>query len=953
MDARVIAGLLAGTSALFAQTAAAQDAPAKDNAEPIVVTGTRIVRDGYTAPSPITVASTEELAKSTPTNLPDALNKLPQFQLSSSPSRSVHNFVNTASHGNILNLRGVGGNRTLILFDGMRVPPTTFRGDVDTDVLPSGLVQRVEVVTAGASAAYGSDAIAGVVNFVLNKKFSGLAASAQYGVSGKGDNPNYKFTAAGGFDVLGGAGHVLLSAEYFNTSGMRRDARSITAEGYQFAGAVRGGGTVGSATNPYTIIRNGRTILQAEGGLVTNGPFANQRFLPDGTLTPFIAGTLTGSPTFASGGDGFHQPYNASQNAPLTNKQLFGRFSYDVAPAVTAYVQGIYTRSDLTYFALPNSVSAPTSLATIFSGNAFLRPEVQAQLTSANAASFGLSEFFGEAMGPNQANERTDFYMATAGLDGELGSGWTWDANYTHSRSAHNVDQFNVFESQKLFAALDAVRDPSGNIVCRPTLDADPVIRQRYAGCVPFNPFGFRSYSPAAADYVTGTSSYDAIIRQDSATANVQGSVFDLPAGPVAIALGGEYRKQTLKLTSNADPALLDTTAERTEFFRGLRGVPSAALAYFITNIGVANGSVSVKEAFAEIDVPVLKDTPFFQSLNLNAAARVTDYSTSGTVVTWKAGATWRPVEDVLLRGTYSRDIRAPALFDLFAGDQFVIATLNDPVSKVGGQVAQVNSGNRDLKPERSKSLALGAVFSPGFLPGFAFSVDYYRLKINGAISSLTLTQTVENCALSGGTAAECAFITRATPTSFPSSVRIAPGNISFLETSGIDFDASYRTGLAGGDLSLRLYANYLSSYKTQQSVVSPVYDLAGRANINAGGIVGRPKVRGTFNVSFAKDGFGLFLSEQYIGKFKLGTPEPNQVVLNPDIPAVWYTDLTVSQKIPTSGGEFEVFATVNNLFDKQPPLIPAVSSGGSFPTITALYDVVGRTFTVGARIKM
>lgn len=953
MNLKAIAALLASASAVHAVAASAQESAAPESADTIVVTGSRIVRDGYTAPTPITVATTEELAKSTPSNLPDALNKLPQFQLSSSPSRSNHNFVNTASHGNILNLRGIGGNRTLILFDGLRVPPTTFRGDVDTDVLPSGLVQRVEVVTAGASAAYGSDAIAGVVNFVLNKKFTGLTGSAQYGISGRGDNANYKFGAAGGFDVLGGAGHVLLSAEHFHANGMRRNERAIANEGYQFVGAVRGGGTVGSATNPYTIIRNGRTILQAEGGLVTSGPFAGQRFLPDGTLVPFDSGTLTGSPTFASGGDGFHQPYNASQNAPLTNTQLFGRFSYDVAPTITAYIQGVYSRSDLTYYALPNSVSAPTSLATIYSGNAFLRPEVQAQLTSTNTASFGLSEFFGNAMGPNATKERTEFYMATAGLDGELGSGWTWNAAYTHSRSKHHVDQLNVFETQKLFAALDAVRDGSGNIVCRPTLDPDPAIRARYSGCVPFNPFGFRSYSAAAEDYVTGTSSYDAIIRQDAVNASVQGSLFDLPAGAVAVAFGAEYRNQKLDLASNADPALLDTTAERTAFFSGLRGVPSAALRYFITNIGIASGTVSVKEAFAEIDVPVLKDTPLFQALNLNAAGRVTDYSTSGTVVTWKFGGTWRPVEDLLLRGTYSRDIRAPALFDLYAGDQFVISTLNDPVSGVGGQVAQINSGNRDLKPEKSKSLAIGAVFSPGFLPGFAVSVDYYRLRIDGAISSLTLTQLVQNCQLSGGTAAECAFVTRPSPTAFPSSVRIAPGNISFLETSGIDVDASYRTPLAGGNLSLRLYASYLDSYKTQQSVVAPIYDIAGRANINATNIVGRPKVRGTFNVDYTKGGFGIFLSQQYIGKFTLGTTEPNQVVLNPQVPAVWYTDLTLSQKVPTGSGEFELFATVNNLFDKQGPIIPSASSGGSIPTMTALYDVVGRAFTVGVRMKM
>ena len=963
MKQNFIAALLAGASAIHvapahaqqsqggSQEAAPADAGAPANVSDIVVTGSRIKRDGYDAPTPVTVATPEELVKSTPTNLPDALNKLPQFQNSSSPSRSTHNFANSASNGNILNLRGVGGNRTLILFDGLRVPPTTYRGEVDTNVIPNMLVERVDVVTAGASAAYGSDAVAGVVNFVLNRRFSGLSATLQAGVYQRGDNDNYRLGIAGGTDVFGGKGHVLLSAEYFSSGGMLRSQRESGRQNYVFAGRTPGAGAPGSAANPLVIYSNSRQTVMAEGGVVITGPFAGQRFLPDGTLTPFNPGTPTGTPAFSVGGDGFTIPANTTAVAPLETTQLFGRFDYEFSENLNAYVQGTFTRSDLTYLALANAL-APPAPATIFSGNAFLQPSVQSLLTANNTPSFDISEYFGEAGGPNPTKERTDFYMATVGFEGRFGGSWSWNAAYTHGRSEHHVDQHHLLNFQKAYAALDAVRDPAtGNIVCRPTLDPDPVVRQRFAGCVPFNPMGFRAYSAAALNYITGTSSYDAAITQDSITASVQGDIIDLPAGPVSVAFGGEWRRQKLKLDSNADPALLDTPAERNEYFRGLRGVSPAALFYFVTNVGTANGSVKVKEGFAEIGVPVLKDTPFFQSLELNGAGRITDYSTSGTVKTWKLGATWKPVNDLLLRVTKSRDIRAPSLFDLFAGDQFGIGTLVDPVSGETNTVTQITGGNPNLKPEKADTFTFGGVVTPRFLPGFSMSVDYFKLKIDGAIGTLSIGQAIQNCLASGGTAPECALVMRPSPKAFPTGARIAPSNIAFLKTSGIDFDATYRTELGNGNLNLRLYASYLDSYKTQQSATAPVLEFAGRGS-SANQPIGRPKWRGTFNVNYNIGGLGLFVSEQYIGKLKLGSQEPNQIFADPKVKPVWYTDATISYRLPSLGGTTELFLTVNNLFDKDPPLIPGTLPGLNLPTIISLYDTVGRAFTFGARAK-
>ncbi|HYE49654.1 MAG TPA: TonB-dependent receptor [Azospirillaceae bacterium] len=932
------------------ETAAAEP----EEFQEIVVTGSRIVRDGYTAPTPVTVAPVEDLVKSTPTNIPDALNKLPQFQLSSSPSRSTHNFANSASHGNILNLRGVGGNRTLILFDGIRVPPTTFRGDVDTNVIPNLLISRVDVVTAGASAAYGSDAVAGVVNFVLNRNFTGVAANAQYGTSERGDNENYRIGVAGGTPLFDGRGHLLLSAEAYDNKGMLRSDRPQSLEGYIYAGRTPGAGTPGSAANPFVIYRGVVQNQASNGGLIVNGPLAGNLFLPGGTIRPFVNGTPTGTPAYEVGGDGYRIPPDVTTVAPLETKQLFQRFSYDLTPDISFYAQGNFTRSDISYTSLANSFVPPTS-ALIQADNPYLNLTAaqRAQLAAAGTTAFNVAAYNPYAPKPF-TEERTDFYMGTAGLEGTFGAGWKWDANYVYGRSEHSVDQRGLFNWRNAYAAIDAVRDPSGNIVCRATLDPDPDIRQRFAGCRPLNILGEGSAltTPEGYEYATGTSSYDAAITQNMVSAELQGDLFELPAGPVTTAFGAEFRSQKLKLTSNADPALLDTPAERTEYFRGVRGVPGSALFFWLTNVGVARGKVEVKEGFAEVTVPVLKDVSFARSLDLNAAGRITDYSTSGTVETWKVGATWRPVDDLLLRGTRSRDIRAPTLFDLFAGDQSAIGTLVDPVSGITANVPQVSGGNPGLEPEEADTFTVGGVVTPSFLPGFSLSIDYFRLKIDGAIGSLSPIQMVTNCQASGGTAPECALITRPSPNAFPTGIRVAPANIAFLKTSGIDFDATYRTEVGEGDLTLRLYASYLDEYKTQQSATAPVYDFAGFGS-SANQPVARPKWRGTFNVNYEIGDFSFFISEQYIGKFTLGSQEPNQTYIDPKKSAVWYTDATVSYKLPPFGGaDTELFVTVNHVFDRDPLLIPGTIPGLNLPTIISLYDTVGRAFTVGARVR-
>jgi len=1009
MRRHAVSVLLASTSALLiAAPAAAQTAPKPAAADQsadeakvekdIVVTGSRIVRDGYTAPTPVTVATTEDLLKSTPSSVPDALNKLPQFSNSLSPSKSANNFSNVPIHGNVLNLRGLGTPsnnpkgplRTLILFDGIRVSPTEYTGTIDTNIIPELLTQRVDVVTGGASAQWGSDAVAGVVNFILDKKFTGFKGIAQAGISQRGDNASQRLGAAWGSDFAGGKGHILLSGEYTNGDGMLRQERPFSTQGYNFVGSVTTScglatngqsrtctAAPGTAANPYTIASDVRISALAANGRITGAspgatpgnPFIGQVINSDGTTRPFNLGTAVGTSGFQQGGDGYKIPDDTNAIAPLKNYTGFGRLSYELTPDITAFVQGVYARSQYHYFTQGNSLVPPSEAAQIYKGNPYLSSALDAALPTANDYYIVGQQDAGQ---PKPiAYEKTNYWMATAGLNGRT-SGLNWSLSYTHGESKHSMDNTGLYDNKKLYAALDAVRNPAtGAITCRVLLD--PAVASQYTGCQPLDVMhGDPSKStPAGYAYATGTSSYRATLRQDSVAANISGSLFDLPAGPVDFAVGAEYRSQSLSLTSNADPALLagstpaETTAIRSAYFAGERGVPSGALFYWLTNVGSGSGSLNVKEAYGEIGVPILKDTPFFQELSLSAAARVTDYSSSGTVTTWKAGATWRPISDLLLRGTYSRDIRAPNLFELFAGAQSGIGIVNDAVLKDSsgtviygsGQNVNVNSvtsGNKNLEPEKADTYTFGAVFSPHSLRGVSLSIDYYHIKVDNLIDTLTAQQILTNCLNAGGSGApECALIDRTSPTAFPSLVHITPANIAYLQTAGIDFDLTYRTRLGNGALGVRLYANYLDQFDAQQYTGAPISHYAG-VSVVSSNPVGYPRWRGNLTIDYTNGPFGVTIGEQYIGNMRLDIPGGLTQIqfVNPKVSPVWYTDLTLRATVPALSGNFEFFTTVNNLFDKQPPLIPGTVPGVNPPTNIALYDIVGRAFTAGVRIK-
>lgn len=855
-----------------------------------------------------------------------------------------------AAKGNYLNLRGLGSQRLLTLLNGSRVVPTTNTNAVDANLLPQLLVSRVDVVTGGASAVYGSDAVTGVVNYVLDERFKGLKTVAQTGISTYGDGMSYRIGAAGGFSI-GSRVNVVASYEHFKSDGIGSiDDRPWSHPDVALTGA-------GTAANPYAQTPMARTSVLTYGGNITTGIFSGQRFQPDGTLTPFVAGGRTGSSATQIGGDGV--VYSTSFNSSLKTDQAFLRTSIDLTDSIEFFAQGTYGRSETNFDTQsPNNRPGSNRSLTIYRENPFLRPEIAAQLTSAGQESFQMGRFFRDIPFMH-ANSVTTYYSGQAGLKGKLGGSWGWDVNYVHGRSKLDL-KASEFDSRKFFASIDAVRDPSsGQIVCRVALSNPGFL----PGCVPLNPFGEGSVSTAAAQYTRGISEYRTVNQMDYVNANVHGDLFNLPAGAVAVAFGAEYRHQTLNQTSSADPAAVATAAQRAAYFGDIRGVPASALKYLVTNQGAASGSQAIKEAYGEISIPVFKDKPFAQSLDLDIAGRVTDYRTSGTVKTYKAGLSWTPLLGLRVRATQSRDIAAPSLFDLYAGPNVRNVGVQDPLTNTLVVTPIINQGNLDLKPEKANTTTLGIVVQPRALRGLTMSVDAYRIKVNSAIQTSNETTQLNECQASGGTAPVCALIVRPLPytntsaANVPTQIFVLPQNLASLKTQGIDFEVNYSTRLGGvfepigGTLSLRAFANYLDEYSTQASASQPVLKRAGKT-INGYTTGGLPKWRGLLTQTYASTAFDLTLSERFTGSYYRGVTEVFAAGFDTHAPNRTYVDANINFNIEARGKP-QFFINVQNVFNVSPPVQQySAATGLTVPTDTTVYDIIGRYFTVGFRTR-
>lgn len=929
----LLAGCAATCLALVAPCTGAQAqtvGEAGEDAPDIIVTGSRIQSvSGATLPTPTTMLDAATTRSLGIANVGDALLQLPSLLNNASPGQTVA--LSPENIGSrIANLRGLGAERTLVLVDGRRFAPSTATGTVDMTLIPSAIVMRSDIVTGGASAAYGSDAVAGVINLITDTRLEGLRGQVQSGIAQQGDNAAVQASLAGGTGFADGRGHIVVAGEYEKNDGQ--------GDYYSRDWSRRETCQLANFTNPALprnlIVDNCRTGFLTVPGLIDGGPFADMQFSDDGrSLVPFVPGEYRGF--FQSGGTG--QGENAFFTGPVMvpayeRYSLYGYADIELSAAFQPFVTLSYGSTTGHNVGAQGRFSRFTGGGLVLTGeNPFLPDFIRTAIGPDGTISVGKAmNDLGNALGRSE----TSTFRVVAGMKGEIASGWHYEAYYQHGRTAYEQRLSNNLIPARLRQALDAVELPDGRIVCR----------DQSNGCAPFNPLGRGNFSEEAAAFVTGTAVLDKTIKQDVFSATVSGDLLDLPGGALAIAAGAEHRKDSLD--TRADPI-------------------SLANGFYTFNAANIAGAVEVTEGYAEVNAPLLADLPFARSLVLNGAVRRTDYSTSGAVTTWKVGGMWEPADFLRFRVTRSRDIRAPNVSELFSPQVSGQVSVTDP--KTGSQVLVplITGGNPTLRPETADTTTIGFVVTPlrNGTDSLFLSVDYYDIKVDEVISATGATNILQLC--EDGSAEDCARVTRNGAGAI-TLITDTQANLNGLATRGIDFELNYRRSIGGGSISFRGLATYVDRLVTHYAATGTSIDLAGQTgNSNFGAGAGMPHFQATSYLTWRSGGgTSITVQNRFIGKGRYdvlqvgpdepgyeeamkGPPELNNSSNDNSVSARFYTNLSISQTIPAFGrGSVEIYGVVNNLFNQDPPIAPGASSA----TNGILFDQIGRSFLAGVR---
>jgi len=950
-----------------AQTQAAQE-PAAASLDEIVVTGSRVVRDGYEAPTPVSVMSADELNAMSSNNIADAVSALPAFSNSVTPRNSTANLSSGAAGVNQLNLRGLGTNRTLILLDGRRVINSSLTADnsaPDINSFPSALVQRVDVVTGGASAAYGSDALTGVVNFVIDREFTGIKGEVQGGMTKYRDDKNYNAALTYGVPFAGGRGHLLMAGELGHNDGISGTPRPWNDSNAAFM--VNPAWGTPTTANPnlslavpqYIVGRNFGLSAGSPGGVITasgaNNVLRGIYFGPAGSVQCCLNfGTFSPVATnnISLGGDWQYTRIDNGLDMSTRVDRYVGyvRTSYDVTDSATVYADAQWSNAHAVNNSNPNRRLGNN---VIRRDNAFLPASVAAVMDANGLTQFNMGSTNADMPRFRSDNRRT-LRTWSAGIDGSLdafGHDWTYNAYYQSSMTGLSPRTRTNGHTANYLRALDSVIF-NGAPTCR--VNADASTTNNDANCVAYNPFGIGVNDSKVIGYVTGTSYRYESLRQKVIAGSVSGEPFELWAGPVSLAFGLEHRKESVD---------------------GIVSAADAITSYFAGNYKKTTGAYNVTEGFVETVIPLAKDESWARSLELNGAVRATDYSTSGYVTTWKVGGTWQPVDDIRFRSTVSRDIRAPSLGELFAGGQANSGNpLVDPFLKVTIPASfRLTSGNPSLLPEKADTIGLGAVFTPTFLEGLAFSVDYYNIDIKGAVRAPQAQTVVDLCF--GGQTVLCPNIQRDPTTGLIHTVVTRPENLVGQKAAGFDFEASYRFALAdinedwAGNFSVRALATRVTKLTTEDTnglVIDGVGVVGGFGGVDLFTGLDSPKLRGSLAFAYEGEPISVRATVRYTGpgvyspdfvECTTGCPastafKPTILAADNHIPAMTTLDLAFTYR-PWEEQNVETFLTIENVTNAPPPII-----GGSLGAThyngmgNKDYDVLGRQYRAGVRFQ-
>jgi len=965
-----IACLMGGAPAAAQDQAAlpaAQTDAAPTSGDEIVVTGSLIQRPNNTSASPIVTIGADALRASGTTNLQDALNQLPSFTTAGNSATGGQGTGGLAT----INLHGLGSTRNLVLLDGKRLPISDINGNVDINILPEAIIGGVDAITGGASAVYGSDAMSGVVNFKTVRNLDGFNVDVMNSVSGRGDA--YKFTGSVSFGskFADDKGHVIAAFSYSKQDPVNGSSRPFFHD--KTPSSFLGTGTfVPSATNaPSAAVE--QAIFTGYGISSARNPLLNLGFNNDGSLYVQTGAVNYRGPTDGNGylivAGNVRMPVGQQVDFynGLERKTAFLKTDYDLTPHLTLYGQFMFV--DLTvHTASGNSLTQFGTLTSVPVTNPFVPADLRTLLASRPNATAPFT-WNGRYVGVPYKNWDENFQIQQyqAGLRGDIAPGWTFDAFASYDQTVHSQTLHNAVVKSRVQTLLNA--SDGGNSVC--------------AGG--FNPFGdtnARGLSAACRTYITKDAFSRERLSQTQVQGQINGKLFDLGAGPAQIALVADYRRNTYKFVPDSDLQVQNIEAV----------IASAP----------ASGTVSVKEGAAQIDIPLLADKPFFQELGIGGAVRVSDYSTSGSVTSYEGDARWRPVQELLIRGSYQRAVRAPNIGELFtpaSGTQLVIGTppasLGDPCDTRstarnganGAQVAtlcvaqgvpsaaigsytfpttatgQTVTGNTGLTPERADTFNLGFVLnSPlksGLLSGLTFSVDYFNIKIKNVISTVPGLTVLSKCYNLDGSNSTydpnnlyCKLIQRDVAGQLV-TVATPYLNLGALKTDGLEFQLNWTTPAPFADQTGKLFVNaavsWVNSYKVQLLPGAAFLDYTGISN---GGALpssvpprATPEWKALTSFGYRSSAASIGLRWRYQGPLNdvssVLTPATAQV----GVPAYALWDLFGSVKVAKA---LEFRAGVNNLFDKSLPFVASSQNG----TDVALYEPIGRSFYIGARIQ-
>ena len=990
---RVMRLLLTGAAVAAPVSALAQDA-----IESVVVSSSRISLSGYQAPTPVTQIDRAKIDRDAKIDIGDLIREMPMAGASPSLNNGGNSLdVSQGDAGlDTVALRNLGIARTLVLFDGQRVVSSNLLGGgVDLGTLPATLVKRIDVVTGGASAAWGSDAVAGVVNLILDKAFEGVKANITLGAATEINQRKMALEGAWGTDFDGGRGHLVLAGNYtaspdsvfLGQADWWKGTTLVQNPAYTIGGSqplfihqdhvgniqVTQGGLIGANS------------AGGAGSVLAANALVGTQFGPNGAISTFNYGTLYGSSCYNCSAN---ERTNALRFSPLAvpyhHATLFAYGSYQLTADIKASLQLNYGLSGERNFG-----GLRQALLTIRPDNAYLDPSIAARfgtlsngfnaatgasgsaaapaqsltlgtqnLNNLPAGSYRLSALCQSVGFPCNINNRA-LMRGVFTLEGQLDDDWSWTTYIQHGGVRERQKLYNNSLTANYNFAVDAVRVttanqgasglPIGSIQCRALLLGNPAA----AGCQPLNLFGTDVASQAALLYVnpgrnpaSGILDQETIaMNQDVAAASMEGKLpFGLPAGPVAAAFGAEYRHEQGGVIA-ADP-------------RGATGQWAAG------NFVPYQGQYHVEEGFLELNAPVLKDN-IVQTLDVNAAGRLTSYSTSGLVETWKLGLTSQLDDNIRLRSSWSLDIRAPQISELFSpgtlSSQFCRYPSNAPLY----QCFALQGGNSALQPEKAVTVSGGVVLTPQMLPGLTLSADWYSINIHGAIDTVDFQTIIDRCL--AGQQIYCPQLLFPNAAGQPTQINVFPLNSAVDSTSGLDLSAAYTHPLLDGSMTWSLNGNYTDQQtRTAQGIT---YDRAGALGASPDNYAaGIPKLRAILASTYAQGPWSLTAQGRFIGSARLTNGPQGQAAIKSaslstagaltrgdifglvddnSIGAVAYLDLRASYRFAE---HFQLYGAIDNLTDVAPPAIP--STGGGNGTNQMIYDAIGRAIRVGVRLQ-